>query len=96
LSKVCVARGRPWHVTCWGRGTPQHWPKKSQGGTEVVAYPCWPLHDAIDNGVKLDGLRLWNRVEGGVYQILERGSDRILMEVALPHAYALRDKKESE
>ena len=28
----------------------QHWPKRSQGGKEIVAILCWPMHDRIDNG----------------------------------------------
>ena len=27
----------------------QHWPKRSQGGKEIVAVLCWPMHDRIDN-----------------------------------------------
>ncbi|KKL47884.1 hypothetical protein LCGC14_2331060 [marine sediment metagenome] len=28
----------------------QHWPKRSQGGKEIVAVLCWPFHDRVDNG----------------------------------------------
>lgn len=82
----CVAEHQSWHVTCWGKGTPQHWPKRSQGGSTIVAYPCWPLHDCLDNGVALDGLRLRNdvtkRTKGRValYRIIERVSNRVMMQ----------------
>lgn len=76
----CVAFGQPWHKTCGRSGTAQHVPKRSQGGTKVVAYPCWPLHDAIDNGLRLDGLRLSNDVEGELYRIRDRETGDVLME----------------
>lgn len=31
-------------------GHHHHWPKKSQGGTEIVGFPCAFCHDRIDNG----------------------------------------------
>jgi len=63
-------RGLPEHE-CFGGATHQHWPKRSQGGKEIVACLCAGMHDAVDNGsfygnavVALpDGtryFRLWN------------------------------------
>lgn len=31
-------------------GHHHHWPKQSQGGTEIVGFPCAFCHDRIDNG----------------------------------------------
>ncbi len=80
--RECVAQGQEWHVTCWHEGTPQHHPKRSQAKhPPIVAYPCWPLHDCLDNGGELDGLRLQNEVVNGEYRIYIRGSREILLEV---------------
>ena len=78
--RECVAAGKDWHLTCWHEGTNQHWPKRSQGGKKIVALLCWPLHDCIDNGLRLDGLRLENRVVNGVFQIINRETKEIILE----------------
>jgi hypothetical protein len=59
----CSTKGCPapfdeeWHVPwcrgvheCFGGATHQHWPKRSQGGKEIVACLCAGMHDAVDNG----------------------------------------------
>jgi len=52
--KGCPAPNDPdWHIPWCGHGLDghhQHWPKKSQGGTEIVSFICPKCHDQIDNG----------------------------------------------
>lgn len=79
--KWCAATGQPWHKTCARIGTKQHWPKRSQGGKKVAQHICWPLHDAIDNGMRLDGRRLENEVVEGVYTVRDRDTKEVLLEV---------------
>jgi hypothetical protein len=54
----------------------QHLPKRSQGGKNIVAILCWPLHSAIDNGATWENrviafddgerrYRLWRRARDG-------------------------------
>ncbi|KKN54879.1 hypothetical protein LCGC14_0587720 [marine sediment metagenome] len=82
MGELCCAQGQPWHKTCWRTGTPQHVPKRSQGNHgPPSAYPCWPLHDALDNGLRLDGRRVKNRVVMGTYFIEDRDTGEILLEV---------------
>lgn len=51
---------------CFGGVTHQHWPKRSQGGKEIVALLCAGAHDIIDNGsrfsndvIERDGRRIY-------------------------------------
>ncbi|KKM63647.1 hypothetical protein LCGC14_1509330 [marine sediment metagenome] len=90
FARPCVANGQPWHKTCWWRGTPQHLPKRSQmKNPPIVAYPCWPLHDALDNGLRLDGRRVMNRISHwdgdsgpkGYYLIEDRETKEVLLKL---------------
>lgn len=62
--KDCPAPKDPdWHVPHCGHGLAgehQHFPKRSQGGKEVVAFLCHDCHMETDNGLWHDGVYdLW-------------------------------------
>ncbi len=58
---------------CWGPPTHQHKPKKGMGGnnpaSKIVSILCTGIHDAIDNGLRLEGLAIWDVVDGVDYTI---------------------------
>ena len=73
----------------------QHVPKRSQGGKECPVMLCAGHHDAIDNGVRYEGLRIADRVHdviawgGGrdqarrIYEIYLRGDGSVLRSILL-------------
>lgn len=66
---LCTVGGCPaprdpdWHVPVCGHGVAgehQHFPKRSQGGKEIVAFLCHDCHMETDNGLWHDGVYdLW-------------------------------------
>ena len=81
--KGCPAPNDPgWHIPWCGHGLEghhQHWPKRSQGGTEIVSFICPGCHDHIDNGhwgnavLKLpDGTRLYRVWDQNNRTVFER------------------------
>lgn len=65
----------------------QHTPKRSQGGKKCHVMLCAGHHDAIDNGVRYEGLRLRDTIgnypDGRHYIIRDRDNLDILVEILL-------------
>lgn len=85
--KICGVKGCPfpnsatWHVPHCGHGLGgqhHHWPKRSQGGKEIVAFLCPDCHFKVDNWlwkdavVETDGRRLYRLWDEHGKLVLER------------------------